>query len=97
MVVRSKGFRSKTRSKLARRASEKGLTPVTHSLRSFDEGSKVNININSSIHKGMPHPRFQGFTGTVVGKQGTAFIVSVRVGGLMKTVIARPEHLKANA
>lgn len=96
MVVRSKGFRSKTRHKLARSYRESGLTPVTHSLRTFEEGSKVNININSSIHKGMPHPRFQGFTGTVQGKQGDAFVVQVRVGGLLKTVVARPEHLQAN-
>lgn len=96
MVVRSKGFRSKTRSKLSRPVRERGMTPVTHSLRTFEEGTKVNININPSIHKGMPHPRFQGFTGTVVEKQGTAFIVEVKVGGLLKTVIARPEHLRAN-
>lgn len=94
MVVRSKGIRSKTRHKFQKRPRERGMPPITHSLRDFPVGSKVAIVINSSIQKGMPHHRFQGLTCTVKEKRGDAFVLSVRVGGMLKTVIARAEHLK---
>lgn len=94
MVVRSKGFRSKTRHKLQKRHREKGRPPVTHSLRKFEENAKVAIVINPSIHKGMPHPRFQGLTGVVKERRGDAYLIEVRTGGLYKIVIARPEHLR---
>ncbi|MBU4490902.1 MAG: 50S ribosomal protein L21e, partial [Euryarchaeota archaeon] len=38
-------------------------------------------------------PKFQGRTGKVKGQRGRAYIVEVRDGGLMKEVIALPEHL----
>jgi large subunit ribosomal protein L21e len=94
MVVRSKGFRSKTHHKLMKRPRERGMPPITHSLREFDVGSKVAININPAIQKGMPHPRFQGLTCIVHERRGDAYVLRVRVGGLTKTVISRPEHLK---
>lgn len=96
MVVRSKGPRSKSRYKLLKEHRQKGMPPVTHALRDFREGDKVGIVINSAVHKGMPHPRFQGLTGTVAGRQGTGFVVHVKVGGKTKTLVARPEHLKLN-
>lgn len=94
MVVRSKGIRSKTRHKLSKSHRQKGMPPITHSLRTFAEGSKVAVVINPAIHKGMPHPRFQGFTGVVVERRGESYVLSVRTGGKTKTLIARPEHLK---
>jgi large subunit ribosomal protein L21e len=94
MVVRSKGFRSKTRNKLRKSPRTRGNPPPTHSLRSFAPDSKVAVVINPSVHKGMPHPRFQGLTGVVEGRRGDAYLVRVRVGGLMKTLISRPEHLR---
>ena len=42
----------------------------------------------------MPHPRFQGRTGVVVGQRGRAYIVQIRDGGKIKTLFVRPEHLK---
>ncbi|PKK85988.1 MAG: 50S ribosomal protein L21e [Thermoplasmata archaeon HGW-Thermoplasmata-1] len=94
MVKRSKGIRSKSRQVMTKRPRQKGLTPITHTLQEFDEGAKVAIVIDPSIHKGMPHPRFQGFTGSVVGKQGGSFIVGIKVGGKAKTLVVRAEHLK---
>jgi len=57
----------------------------------------VNIVLDPSIHRGMPHPRFHGKTGTVVGNQGRSFVVKVRDGNKMKTVVSRPEHLRKSA
>ena len=42
----------------------------------------------------MPHRRFQGRTGTVSGKQGRAYVISVKDGNMAKTIVSRPEHLR---
>ncbi len=60
----------------------------------FSIGTKVSIDIDSSIMKGQPHPRFYGKTGTISEKQGKAYVVNIENGGKTKKVISRPEHLK---
>jgi len=62
-------------------------------MRKYKEGEKVVIKINSSIHKGMPHRRYQGLVGTVKGVRGKAYLIDTRLGRKWKTVIIRPEHL----
>jgi large subunit ribosomal protein L21e len=94
MVKRSKGTRSDTRQVFRRRARERGLSPITRGLQKFNSGEKAHIIIDSSVHKGQPHSRFQGATGTVVGARGAAYILDVRTGGKIRTVISRPEHLR---
>jgi len=94
MVKRSKGIRSKTRKKLRRRPRERGLSPITRAFQEFDVGEHVNIVVDPSIHKGQPHPRFHGLTGTVIGTQGKAYLLNVRVGQKIKELIIRPEHLR---
>lgn len=93
MVKRSKGPRNRTRSRLRKSVRDKGVPPVTHSLREFSKGDTVNVRINPAIQKGMPHPRFQGVTGTVSGKQGNSFVVQFKDGNKPKTLVVRPEHL----
>lgn len=95
MVVRSKGLRSKSRHILRKSPRQRGRPPITHSLREFPEGSRVAVKINPSIHAGMPHIRFQGLTGTVLGRRGEAFRVRVMAGNKAKELVVRPEHLKA--
>ena len=58
------------------------------------EGDRVAIVLDGAQHKGMPHRRFQGRTGTIAGKQGRAYVVNFKDGNMKKTVVARPEHLK---
>lgn len=94
MARRSKGLRSKSRQILRRTPRERGEPPVTHALRELAEGAKVAIKINSSVHAGMPHIRFQGHTGTIQGKQGRSYKVQVVVGDKPKNLVIRPEHLK---
>ncbi|EHP84061.1 50S ribosomal protein L21e [Methanotorris formicicus] len=94
MAQRSEGFRSKTRKKLSKHPRERGLYPITRALKKYKEGEYVHIIIDPSYHKGMPHPRYHGRTGIVVGQRGRAFIVRVRDGGKYKLIIARPQHLR---
>jgi large subunit ribosomal protein L21e len=92
-MAKTHGTRRKSRHKLKKTVREKGLSPITRALQEFTEGDIVNIDLDPSIQNGMPHPRFHGRTGKVIERRGRAYMVEVRDGGLMKEVIALPEHL----
>jgi large subunit ribosomal protein L21e len=94
MVKRSKGIRSKSRHILRKKPRNRGFSTITRSLQQFNEGEKVNIVIDSSIHKGMPHIRFHGHTATVMGKQGNSYRVQLTSGKKEKTLVVRPEHIR---
>jgi large subunit ribosomal protein L21e len=94
MVKRSKGIRSKSRHILRKKPRNRGKLPITRALQKFDEGDSVNIVIEPSIHKGMPHIRTHGKTGKIEGKQGEAYIVGINEGKKHKTLIIKPEHLR---
>ncbi len=96
-MARSHGMRKKTRKKLSKNKRARGLSPISRAIQRFEPGDKVHIRIDPSVHKGMPHRRFHGMTGEVVGERGRAFIVRVSDGvrGRKKTkeLFVRPEHL----
>ena len=94
MTKRSQGLRSGSRHKLSRSFKEKGLSPITRLLQTFDVGDTVNVIIDPSYQKGQPHHRFHGLTGKVTRNQGKAYVVSTRVGNMLKELIVRPEHLR---
>jgi len=89
----SVGYRNRTRSVLKKRPRERGLSPINRILRDYAEGEKVAVKIDPSTVKGMPHRRFQGKTGTIMGKRGRAYVVKAHMGGYEKTIIIRPEHI----
>jgi large subunit ribosomal protein L21e len=89
------GPRKKTRYKFKKDLRERGLPPVTCLIRKYEIGDRVHIVCNPSIQKGMPHRRFHGLTGTILGKRGRAWMLAIRDGNADKIVIARPQHLKA--
>ncbi len=63
-------------------------------MQTFQEGEKAAIVIDPSIHKGQPHHRFYGATGTIIGHQGRAYLVEIKSGNKKKTLVVGPEHLK---
>ena len=89
------GPRKKTRYKFRKDMRRRGILPVTSLIQRFELGQKVHVVCEPSIQKGMPHPRFHGKTGTVVGQRGRAWLLEIRDGNKDKIVIARPQHLKA--
>jgi len=91
---KSRGFRSKTHSLLKKAPRERGKLGLSRILYEYKPGDKVVIKIDPSIHKGMPHRRYQGNVGVIVDKKGRAYIVNVTQGDAMKEIIVRPEHLK---
>ncbi len=89
------GMRKKSRGKLSRTVRAKGKSSVVRAIQEFQTGAMVHVIIDPSIHKGMPHPRFHGKTGEVVGTRGRAFVLKVTDGNASKTLITLPEHLTA--
>ncbi|MFZ3148433.1 MAG: 50S ribosomal protein L21e [Methanothrix sp.] len=88
-------MRKKSRDKLSRTVRARGKSSVVKAIQEFDTGAMVHVIIDPSIHKGMPHPRFHGKTGEVVGKRGRAFVLKITDGDATKTLITLPEHLTA--
>jgi len=94
-MAKTHGTRRKSRYKLKKTVREKGLSTITRAIQQFTEGDLVNIDLDPSIQKGMPHHKFHGKTGKVVGQRGRAYLVGVRDGNSTKEVIVLPEHLTA--
>lgn len=94
MVKASKGIRCRTRGILRKKPREKGMPPVTRYLQKFEIGEKASIHLEPSSPEGMPHPRFHGLTGTVVGVQGRCYFLEVREGNKIKRVLCAPQHLR---
>lgn len=88
------GQRKKTRYKYKKELRKRGMAPVTSIIQEFEEGQKVHVVVDSSVQKGMPHRRFHGRTGEIIGRQGRAWVLKINDGRATKTVVARPQHLK---
>jgi large subunit ribosomal protein L21e len=93
-----KGYRNKTRKRHRRNTRDKGLGSIEKYLIDFEINNKVDIITNSSQHKrGMPHRRYHGLTGTIIGKRGRCFEVQVKQGNSTKKLIIGREHLRLNS
>ncbi len=90
----SKGPQKGTRHKLQNSPRERGTSPPQRAVQQFDEGERVHIKLDPSVQNGRCHPRFNGQTGTIAGKQGQAYKVEITDGTLAKTLIIRPAHLR---
>jgi large subunit ribosomal protein L21e len=93
-MTKSKGYRAGTRKLFAKTPRKKGIAPLGYLLHEYVQGEKVSIIINPSVHKGMPHRRFHGKVGTILEKRGRAYVVMLKDGNLVKTIIALPNHIK---
>jgi large subunit ribosomal protein L21e len=93
MVKSSKGSRSRTRGVLTKPVRERGMRPVTQYLQSFEVGESVVVRLEASDPHGQPHPRYQGRTCIVLGRQGRAYRLAFLDGGKRKELIANAVHL----
>ncbi|MDG5775005.1 50S ribosomal protein L21e [Haloarculaceae archaeon H-GB2-1] len=83
-----------TRDKLKNDPRDRGTSPPQRSVQEFENGQKVHLKIDPSVPDGRFHPRFDGLTGQVAGKQGQAYKVEINDGGKDKTLIVKPAHLR---
>jgi len=79
---------------LTKRVRERGKLGLSRLLAGYEVGEKVVIDIDSGVHKGMPHKRYQGKIGTVVERRGRAYVVEIPQRKTVKLIIATPEHLR---
>lgn len=93
-MPKSNGPNQGTRKKLRNDPRERGTSPPQQQVEQFEAGDHVHLDIDPSVPKGRFHPRFNGLTGTVEGRQGRAYKVAIRDGGKQKTVVTAPAHLR---
>lgn len=87
----SKGKRKGTRKNLKKK--ERGKTKPNEYLKEFSLGDNVEINIEPSSHRSMPHPKFNNRSAVIKGKKGSAYLVEVGDGNKKKKLNVAPEHL----
>ncbi|TFF92923.1 MAG: 50S ribosomal protein L21e [Promethearchaeota archaeon] len=93
----NKGYRNRTRQRYRKTPREKGLGSIEKYLIDYQKDDIVDIIADPSKHKrGMPHRRYHGKTGTILGQRGRCYLVNIRVGGSRKTLIVGREHLRLN-
>ncbi len=94
MVKRIGSSRRKTRHKLGKSLRRKGKISLTKYFQKFNTGDKVILKTEPAVHKGTYHPRHYGKKGTVNGKQGECYQISINDKSKQKTLIVHPVHLK---
>jgi large subunit ribosomal protein L21e len=92
---RSHGQRQGSRQKTRRGRHERGRLYISRVLHEYSVGDRVAIVLDGGTQGGAPHRRFHGLTGTIAERRGRAWVVNVKDGNMAKTVISRPEHLRA--
>lgn len=90
----SSGPLSGHRDKLTNHPRERGMSPPQRAIAAFEEGDRVHLALDPSVHEGRFPPRFAGLTGEVVGRQGDAFRVRITDGDAEKTIITIAAHLR---
>jgi len=92
-MARSHGYRRGHRRILTKKPRERGMQPLGRLMHVYNFGDKAVLKIDPSIHKGMPHARYQGKVGVIQEKRGSAYIIWLEEGHKLRTLIVRPEHL----
>ncbi|KAK9815369.1 hypothetical protein WJX72_002362 [[Myrmecia] bisecta] len=93
---RGRGKRNNTRDLFSKGFRQHGYIPESVYLRTYKLGDYVDIKVNSTVHKGMPHKVYQGRTGQVwdVTKRALGVEVNKQVGNriIRKRLHVRVEH-----
>jgi large subunit ribosomal protein L21e len=94
----SYGYRARTRKIFAQPFRKSGPVPLSKYLTTYRLGDYVDIKVNGSVHKGMPHRFYHGKTGVVwnVTKHAIGVEVSktVRNRIIKKRIHVRVEHVQ---
>ncbi len=93
MTGRSHGLFSGRSRHLSRHGtlSSLGLTKL---INRFNVGDKVVVTPHGS-RKNIPHPRYRGRVGIVVGSRGDAYVIEIMVSkSAMRTLVVPQEYLQ---
>lgn len=96
--MKSKGFRSGTRSKFKKDLRKHGLPNISTYLEKYKNGDYVDIIVNSAVNKTMPHKTYHGRTGRVykVDERSVGVKVKRIIGNrqIEENINIKIEHLK---
>jgi large subunit ribosomal protein L21e len=94
MPRRSKGLRSKGRGKFRKEPRMRGKFSVVQATQELPVGGKVAVIIEPTVTGGQPHHRYHGRVGVVREKRGKAYVIEIKDGGKVKTLVVGREHLR---
>lgn len=92
-MAKSHGLMRGHRKILTKKPRERGMQPLGRLMHVYNLGDRAVLKIDPSVHKGMPHPRYQGKVGIVRAKRGAAYVIQFEEGHKIRSLIIRPEHL----
>ena len=97
-MVHSFGVRARTRDLFSKPYKKHGATPFQRYFITYRKGDYVDIIVDGSIHKGMPHKFYHGKTGRVfnVTQHAVGVVVNKLVNGriIPKRIHVRIEHVR---
>ncbi len=94
MVKRLGTKQRKTRHKYSASTRQQGKIPLSKYYQQLKEGDLVNLVTYPNVQKGRFFPRFHGMSGTVKGKKGNCYAVSIKDGHKEKLLYVHPIHLQ---
>ena len=97
-MVHSFGVRARTRDLFSKPYKKHGAVPFTRYFANYRVGDYVDVIVDGSIHKGMPHKFYHGKTGRVynVTAHAVGVIVNKGVNGRVvpKRICVRIDHVR---
>ena len=97
MVKRVGGSRRKAKRLFSVPKKEKGKITVSRFVEKFATGDNVILDAKPAILQGMYFRRYHGKSARVVGMQGSCYKVQLMNGGVRKTLLVGPVHLRKTA
>lgn len=96
-MAHNHGYRVKTRRIFRKNVRQRGLKSISRFMIDYQVGDKVDIIADPAYQKrGMPHKRFHGKTGEIIGIRGRCYEVRVKDMKKEKLIIVGREHLRKN-
>ena len=65
---------------------------ISDYMKEYNLGDRVHVDFKSM--ESLPHPKFQGLTGEIIGKRGRAYMVRIRDINKFKVLLLKAQHLK---
>lgn len=87
-------WRRKARHILTKSIRTKGKVPLSRFFAEFNEGDKVLLAAEPSVHGGMYHTRYHSKVGEVKGRQGACYKVAIMDRKKAKELIVHPVHMR---
>lgn len=83
--------------KMSKRSRNLGMSlkkvSAAGAVRKYEVGSKVAIDPQCNF-SGMPHPRYRGRVGTIIGTRGKSYEVEITDGNARKMLVVPAVHLR---